>query len=151
LAAGIQTTAKTLIVYIIYFAYHELVSHCPRNSQLPSTYPLSSKWDARRFSALVGDPFTDPLSPTITSTRTKKDLGRMNSVVNWIQLCWEHDNRRFSIRPDVRMLFPCTISNLLLSRLTKYVHDKSNNVIPDLKLPYLAPRFEGNYEHETMV
>ena len=88
------------------------------------------KWDAQHFSTLVSDPFTDPANAgsqfASPSTRTKKDLSRINSLENGILLCLEHrndyDNFRFSIHPEVKTLFlHHTISNFLLSRPTKYL------------------------------
>jgi len=80
--------------HIIDFAYHEL-------------------WDIRGFSDLVKDPFTDPdnaenafASP---STRTKKDLRRINSLENGMLLCLQHhrdyNNFRFAINPHTHEIF----------------------------------------------
>jgi len=75
--------------HIIDFAYHEL-------------------WDTRGFSALVSDPFTDPANAdnqfASPSTRTKKDLRRINSPENGMLLCLQHyrdyDNFRFALNSD---------------------------------------------------
>ncbi|KIM72616.1 hypothetical protein PILCRDRAFT_15965 [Piloderma croceum F 1598] len=108
LAAGIQEIYEYLEdsncyegSYIVDFAYNEL-------------------WDARGFSALVSDPFTDRANAenqfASPSTRTMKDLRRINSLENGMLLCLQHyrdyDNFRFSINPDVKTSFlPYTISN----------------------------------------
>ncbi|KAF8812306.1 hypothetical protein BYT27DRAFT_7207720 [Phlegmacium glaucopus] len=101
LAAGIQAIYKYREdsnryegAHIIDFAYHDL-------------------WDARGFSALVRDPFTDPANAdsqfASPSTRTKKDLRRINSLENGILLCLAHhrdyDNFRFAIHPETREIF----------------------------------------------
>jgi hypothetical protein len=81
---------------------------------------LNELWDTRGYSALVSDPFTDPTnadnpfaSPT---TRTKKDLRRINSLENGILLCPRHhkdyDHFRFAISPKTHKIFsfhPATI------------------------------------------
>lgn len=113
--------------HIIDFAYHNVVS-CYLCSYL-LTYSVIVKWDARGFSALVRDPFTDPANAddqfASPSTRTKKDLRRINSLENGILFCLGHHRDyvsfRFSIHPEVRTPFPpCAIPNFLLSRPTKY-------------------------------
>jgi hypothetical protein len=111
---------------IIDVALNELVS---QSLLFSITFLTYLKWDTRGYSALVSDPFTDPTnadnpfaSPT---TRTKKDLRRINSLENGILLCPRHhkdyDHFRFAISPKVGALFlPLMSSNSLLNRHTKY-------------------------------
>lgn len=122
LAAGIQEiyecredSSRYEGSHIVDFAYHELVSRdCLCNSRLPlKTYPVIIKWDARGFSALVSDPFTDPANAdnrlASRSTRTRKDIRRINSLDNGMLLCVQHhkdyDNFRLAIHPEVRTPF----------------------------------------------
>jgi hypothetical protein len=127
LAAGVQVIYKYCEDsnryeegHIIDFAYHDLVSQYLCNSLLPLTYSVIVEWDARGFSALVRDPFTDPTNANSrfasSSTQAKKDLRRINSLENGILLCLEHhrdyDNFRFAIHPQVKTTF------LLIQSLT---------------------------------
>jgi hypothetical protein len=137
LAAGIQAIYKYHEdsnrfegAHIIAFAYHNLVSRYLCISPLSLTYSVIVKWDARRYSALVSDPFTDPANANSQfaspSTRTEKNFRRINSLENGILLCLEHhkdyDNFRFAIHPKVKTPFlPYTISNFLLSRPINYL------------------------------
>jgi hypothetical protein len=115
--------------HIIDFAYHVLVSHFLVLLKSLFHYSFVTKWDARGYSALVSDPFTDPANAenpfASPSTRTKKDLRRINSLENEMLLCLLHhkdyDYFRLSINPDVsKPCLPCTVSNLILSRLVRY-------------------------------
>jgi len=120
LAAGIQAIYKYREdsnryegAHIIAFAYHELVSRYLRFFCYISIHSIIVKWDARGFSALVKDPYTDPTNAgsqfASPSTRTGKDLRRINSLENGILLCLEHrkdyDSFRFAIHPDVKSLY----------------------------------------------
>ncbi|KIM81728.1 hypothetical protein PILCRDRAFT_37892, partial [Piloderma croceum F 1598] len=70
-------------------------------------------WDARGYSAVVSDPFTDPANAenpfASPSTRTKKDFRRINSLENGMLLCLQHhkdyDYFRFSIHADTHKIF----------------------------------------------
>jgi len=101
LAAGIQEIYKYLEdsnryegSHIVDFAFHEL-------------------WDTRGFSALVTDPFTDPVnagSPFASpSTRKNGDPRRINSLDNGLLLCVQHhkdyDNFRFAIHSTTHKIF----------------------------------------------
>ena len=119
LAIGIKKTYKYLEdsscyegAHIIGLAHREIVSCYPCVLRYLSLVIV--KWDNKRFSELVADPFTDPAnadSPLAgPSTRSKKDLRRINSLDNGILLCVEHhkdfDNFRFAIHYEVKTPFP---------------------------------------------
>lgn len=106
--------------HIIDFAYHVLVSHFLVLLEYPFHYSVTIKWDTRGCSALVSGPFTDPANAenpfASPSTRTKKDLRRINSLENGMLLCLQHHNDydyfRFSIHADVsKPCLPCMVSN----------------------------------------
>ncbi|KIL63927.1 hypothetical protein M378DRAFT_163885 [Amanita muscaria Koide BX008] len=116
--------------HIIPFAYHNL-------------------WDANQFSALVKDPFTDPVnadspfaSPT---TRTKKDSRRINSLDNGILLCLEHrkdyDNFRFSIHHETHKIFAFHPATAALQG----VEVKAPWERPDVFYPPPLPTFLGKH------
>ncbi|KAF5386188.1 hypothetical protein D9615_002388 [Tricholomella constricta] len=120
LAAGIQEIFKYRDhsnryegSHIVDFAYQKLVSCYVFAVLVPSPYVSMKKWDIKKFSTLVSDPYTDPAnaenplaSPT---TRTGKDSRRINSLENGILLCLQHhqdyENFRFAIHPQMHEIF----------------------------------------------
>lgn len=77
--------------HIINPTYHVLVSHFLILLEYPFHGSVIIKWDARGYSAVVSDPFTNPTNATnpfaSPSTQSQKDLRRINSLENGMLLC----------------------------------------------------------------